>query len=73
MAPACRSRVNAPFWLADSSLDAAFLAAAEERGLLALRGHRSVGGMRASMYNGMPMTGVEALVEFMADFAARHG
>ena len=73
VAPACRSRVNAPFWLADSSLDAAFLAAAEERGLLALRGHRSVGGMRASMYNGMPITGVEALVEFMADFAARHG
>ena len=71
--PACRSRVNAPFQLADSSLDAAFLAAAEERGMLGLRGHRSVGGMRASMYNGMPMTGVETLVEFMADFASRHG
>lgn len=68
----CRSRMNVPFILADASLDGAFLAAAGDNGLIELKGHRSVGGMRASMYNGMPEAGVDTLIEFMADFAARY-
>jgi phosphoserine aminotransferase len=71
--PDCRSWMNVPFTLADAALDAAFLAAAEEVGLVTLKGHRSVGGMRASIYNAMPEAGVQALVDFMADFEARHG
>ncbi len=63
-----RSRMNVPFFLADSSRDQAFLAGASERGLLQLKGHQSVGGMRASIYNAMPIAGVEALVEYMKDF-----
>ena len=65
--------MNAPFKLRDESLDAAFLKGAEERGMLQLKGHRSVGGMRASMYNAMPTEGVRALVAYMKDFEARHG
>ncbi len=68
-----RSRMNVPFRLADDKLDAAFLAEAEALGLSQLKGHRVVGGMRASIYNAMPMEGVEALVGFMKDFARRHG
>ncbi len=68
-----RSRMNVPFTLADGSLDRVFLDAAADNGLVELKGHRSVGGMRASMYNGMPEAGVDALIEFMAHFAARHG
>ena len=68
-----RSRMNVPFRLKDASLDANFLAAAEARGLSQLKGHRSVGGMRASIYNAMPREGVEALVDFLRDFARRHG
>ena len=68
-----RSRMNVPFTLADARLERAFLAAAEDNGLLGLKGHRSAGGMRASMYNGLPEASVDVLVEFMADFAARHG
>jgi phosphoserine aminotransferase len=68
-----RSRMNVPFRLADEKLDALFLEQAEARGLSALKGHRSVGGMRASIYNAMPYEGVEALVEFMEEFAKRHG
>lgn len=68
-----RSRMNVPFVLADESLNAPFLAESEQAGLLALAGHRSVGGMRASIYNAMPMAGVEALIAFMTDFAKRHG
>ena len=64
----CRSWMNVPFTLADPNQDAAFLAAAEAAGLLALKGHRSVGGMRASLYNAMPIEGVQALVDFMAEF-----
>jgi phosphoserine aminotransferase len=64
-----RSRMNVPFYLKDESLNAAFLAAAKERGLLQLKGHKSVGGMRASIYNAMPIEGVQALVAFMRDFA----
>ena len=68
-----RSRMNVPFRLRDESLDAAFLAEAEALGLSQLKGHRSVGGMRASIYNAMPLAGVEALVAFLADFARRKG
>ena len=70
---AARSRMNVPFTLADSDLDARFLAESEAAGLLALKGHKAVGGMRASLYNAMPLAGVEALVDFMRDFARRNG
>ncbi|MCC6474138.1 MAG: 3-phosphoserine/phosphohydroxythreonine transaminase [Burkholderiales bacterium] len=65
-----RSRMNVPFTLADSKLDAAFLKGAQERGMLELKGHRSVGGMRASMYNAMPAAGVQRLVEYLEEFEA---
>ena len=68
-----RSAMNVPFTLADSSLDATFLAQAAGEGLVNLKGHRSVGGMRASIYNAMPQEGVEALVAFMKEFERRHG
>ena len=67
----CRSRMNVPFLLADESRNAAFLAGAEAAGLSQLKGHKSVGGMRASIYNAMPLAGVDALIEYMRDFAAR--
>jgi phosphoserine aminotransferase len=73
VAPASRSRMNVPFFLRDESLNDAFLAGAKERGLLALKGHKSVGGMRASIYNAMPVDGVHALVSWLHDFAKRHG
>ncbi len=72
VAVADRSRMNVPFILADNGLDKAFLAAAKEQGFLSLKGHRSVGGMRASIYNAMPESGVEALVQFMAEFERTH-
>ena len=68
-----RSRMNVPFRLRDDKLDARFLAEAEARGLSQLKGHRSVGGMRASIYNAMPVEGVEALVAFMEEFRKQHG
>jgi len=68
-----RSRMNIPFFLNDEQHNDAFLTGAKERGLLQLKGHKSVGGMRASIYNAMPMAGVEALVTYMKDFAQRHG
>jgi phosphoserine aminotransferase len=68
-----RSRMNIPFVLRNAELDDAFLSAAESRGLTQLKGHRSVGGMRASLYNAMPMEGVQALVEFMREFELKHG
>lgn len=71
--PESRSWMNVPFTLADAELDALFLQEAGEAGLKTLKGHRSVGGMRASIYNAMPEAGVAALVEFMADFEKRHG
>jgi phosphoserine aminotransferase len=71
--PADRSLMNVPFKLRDDSLDAAFLKGAEALGMLQLKGHRSVGGMRASIYNAMPIEGVQALVAYMKDFEARHG
>ncbi|HSV68504.1 MAG TPA: 3-phosphoserine/phosphohydroxythreonine transaminase [Methylibium sp.] len=73
VAPDCRSRMNVPFFLSDEALVAPFLAGAAERGLLGLKGHKSVGGLRASIYNAMPLAGVEALVTYMREFAARHG
>ncbi len=66
--PACRSRMNIPFMLCDESRNEAFLTGARERGLLQLKGHKSVGGMRASLYNAMPIEGVEALVTYLNDF-----
>ncbi len=65
--------MNVPFTLKDASLDVEFLKQADARGLLQLKGHRSVGGMRASIYNAMPLEGVQALVDFMKQFARRHG
>jgi phosphoserine aminotransferase len=68
-----RSRMNIPFTLRDASLDAPFLKGAEQRGMVQLKGHRSVGGMRASIYNAMPIEGVKRLVEYMKEFEAKHG
>jgi phosphoserine aminotransferase len=64
----CRSRMNVPFWLRDESRNAAFLDGAKNCGLLELKGHKSVGGMRASIYNAMSLAGVEALTEYMREF-----
>ena len=68
-----RSRMNVPFTLADDSLDGKFLSEAKAAGLEALKGHRSVGGMRASIYNAMPMAGVDALIAFMQEFEKQNG
>ena len=68
-----RSRMNVRFDLHDTALDAAFLQESEAAGLLALKGHKALGGMRASLYNAVPLAAVEVLVEFMHDFARRHG
>lgn len=68
-----RSRMNVPFWLADETLDDAFLKGAQEHGMLQLKGHRSVGGMRASIYNAMPLEGVHALVHYMKEFERSRG
>lgn len=70
--PNCRSRMNVPFTIADEALNELFLQQAEEVGLVALRGHRSVGGMRASLYNAMPEAGVDALIAFMHEFEQRN-
>ena len=71
--PAVRSRMNVPFFLHDDALDKAFLAEAKAAGLISLKGHRALGGMRASIYNAMPEAGVAALATFMRDFQQRHG
>ncbi|MES9990429.1 MAG: 3-phosphoserine/phosphohydroxythreonine transaminase [Candidatus Thiodiazotropha sp.] len=71
--PESRSWMNVPFTLADSSLDAKFIEEASEAGLKTLKGHRSVGGMRASIYNAMPEAGVKALVDFMGEFERVNG
>jgi len=71
--PDCRSWMNVPFTLANPDLDKTFLEEAAKQGLTTLKGHRSVGGMRASIYNAMPEAGVDTLVEFMADFEKRNG
>jgi phosphoserine aminotransferase len=71
VAPDARSRMNVPFYLRDESLNDKFLAGAKARGLLQLKGHKSVGGMRASIYNAMPIEGVQALVDYLNEFAGR--
>jgi len=68
-----RSRMNVPFFLKDANLDSTFLQGAAARGLMQLKGHKSVGGMRASIYNAMPLEGVMALIEFLKDFERSHG
>lgn len=73
IAPACRSRMNVPFTLAKPDLEKTFTAEAKAAGLVSLGGHRSVGGMRASIYNAMPMAGVDALIAFMAEFERKYG
>jgi len=73
VARADRSLMNVPFRLKDESLDDAFLKGAQARGMVQLKGHRSVGGMRASIYNAMPVEGVRALVDYMKEFEAQHG
>ena len=73
VAKPARSWMNVPFFLPDAALEKPFLKQAEAAGLLGLKGHRAVGGVRASLYNAMPEAGVQALVEFMADFARRNG
>ena len=73
VAPANRSWMNVPFILQDAELDASFLEQAKGVGLVTLKGHRSVGGMRASIYNAMPEQGVDTLIDFMNDFARKHG
>jgi len=70
--PSCRSRMNVPFTLAETALDAVFLAESRAAGLASLKGHKSFGGMRASIYNAMSLDGVRALVDFMNDFSRRH-
>ncbi|MEP6483685.1 MAG: 3-phosphoserine/phosphohydroxythreonine transaminase [Rudaea sp.] len=70
---ASRSRMNIPFTLPREELDAPFLKESESAGLMALKGHRAVGGMRASIYNAIPLEGVQVLVDFMKDFAKRNG
>jgi len=71
--PDCRSAMNVPFVLANPELDAAFLAESKAAGLVGLKGHKSVGGMRASIYNAVSLEAVQALVAFMNDFAKRNG
>ncbi|MDQ3289002.1 MAG: 3-phosphoserine/phosphohydroxythreonine transaminase [Pseudomonadota bacterium] len=73
VAPQVRSRMNIPFFLKDDALDKPFLKQAQEAGLISLKGHRALGGMRASIYNAMPEEGVQALAGFMRDFQQRHG
>jgi phosphoserine aminotransferase len=69
----CRSRMNVPFFLRDESLNDTFLSGAKSAGLLQLKGHKSVGGMRASIYNAMPHEGVVALTNYMQEFERTHG
>ena len=71
--PQCRSRMNIPFFLADESRNEAFLAGAKAHRLLQIKGHKSVGGMRASIYNAMPIAGVQALVHYMQEFERTQG
>ena len=67
-----RSKMNVPFLLKDKELEPLFLQEAQQEGLVGLQGHRSVGGLRASIYNSMPLKGVKKLVEFMQEFVVRH-
>jgi phosphoserine aminotransferase len=69
----CRSWMNVPFTLKSEALDEPFLKGAKSAGLVQLKGHRSVGGMRASIYNAMPEAGIDALIAYMKDFMQRNG
>ena len=71
--PGCRSMMNVTWRLADENLEQVFLEEAGDSGMGGLKGHRSVGGIRASLYNGCPIESVEALASFMTDFESRHG
>lgn len=71
--PGCRSRMNIPFTLTRPNLDELFIAEAKTRGIAYIKGHKMVGGMRASIYNAMPIEGVQALVDFMREFERNHG
>jgi len=71
--PACRSRMNVPFTLNNPELDDIFVAEAKKQNIVSIKGHKMVGGMRASIYNAMPLEGVQALADFMQDFERRHG
>ena len=71
--PSVRSRMNVPFFIREPALDALFVSESREAGMIGLKGHKAVGGLRASLYNAMPMEGVQVLVEFMRDFQKRHG
>ena len=73
VAPAYRSWMNIPFTLANPDLDPVFLREAEAAGLTNLKGHRSVGGMRASIYNAVPPEAIDALIDFMGEFERKHG
>ncbi len=73
VAPEARSRMNVPFFLQDAALDTVFLEGAEQEGMRQLKGHRVVGGMRASLYNAMPMEGVQRLVDYMKAFERSRG
>ena len=68
-----RSLMNVTFWLKDEKLDDAFVQGAKQHGIVGIKGHRSVGGMRASIYNAMSIEGVQALVRYMGDFEKSHG
>jgi phosphoserine aminotransferase len=68
-----RSRMNIPFTLKNAELDEEFIKGAKAAGMIQLKGHRSVGGMRASIYNSMPAEGVRALVNYMREFEVKHG
>jgi len=68
-----RSRMNIPFFLPDETLTSRFVAESKAAGLLALKGHKAVGGIRASLYNALPVDGAQALVDFMRDFQQRNG
>lgn len=73
IAPGCRSHMNVPFQIVDESLHGRFISEADAAGLSSLKGHRSVGGMRASIYNAMPIEGIEALIGFMKNFESKAG
>ncbi|MEO7548995.1 MAG: aminotransferase class V-fold PLP-dependent enzyme, partial [Ramlibacter sp.] len=73
VAKADRSLMNVPFFLKDKAQDEAFLKGAQAKGMIQLKGHRSVGGMRASIYNAMPIEGVQALVAYMKEFEVANG
>ncbi|RZA24632.1 MAG: 3-phosphoserine/phosphohydroxythreonine transaminase, partial [Lysobacteraceae bacterium] len=73
VAPQVRSRMNIPYFLPDEALTARFVAESKAAGLLALKGHKAVGGLRASLYNALPVAAAQALVDFMRDFQQRNG